>query len=34
MKRFRWSMEMYRSGRSENDSKYALALAVFSAENP
>ena len=33
MKQFRWSMEMYRSGRNENDSKFLEATAVSSAEN-
>ena len=33
MKRFRWSMEMYRSGRNENDSKFLEATAVSSTEN-
>ncbi len=32
MKQFRWSMEMYRSGRSENDSKFFEELAVCSAK--
>ena len=34
MKQFRWSMEMYRSGRNENDSKFYGCLVVSSAGNP